>query len=439
VYGNANLRRHHLDEFERLVRVPWHSPEEMDLLRSRRLSWTVARAVAHSPFYRELLGADCQIPDRIDDIGSLPVTSKSDLRDSDLDRARPLRWRRSRPTWGTSGSSGEPYTFGVDSGYAARHDAQRAFVYFRAGLPLGSRLVEVLGGGNALINDPPGTGTHRNDPYPTFERIRVGSAIDRLPEAVSAARPQLLYGNRSHLLQIADWADASEQHSIHPDLVCSSSEMLLAEDESRLASVFEAGVLEVYGSSEASNIAFRLPGESTWRVLEPRVIVEVLDEDRVPVKSGGSGEIVVTTLTEPTSPLIRYATGDLARVHSGPSDGTSGLMLAALEGRSADSLLDEDGRRVNFWSVATDRFWSSSDVARHVQRWQVHQRPDRSLIVSLEMTRDGDIGQVATAIRHHLVGTLGDLPIEVVVKDRVHVAGSGKFRAVTSDASGGAG
>lgn len=81
---------------------------------------------------------------------------------------------------------------------------------------------------------------------------------------------------------------------------------------------------------------------------------------------GAIGEIVVTTLTEPTSPLIRYATGDLARVHSAHSNGTSGLTFAGLEGRSADALVDADGRHVPFWSIASSLFWASSDIARHV-------------------------------------------------------------------------
>lgn len=56
------------------------------------------------------------------------------------------------------------------------------------------------------------------------------------------------------------------------------------------------------------------------------------------------------------------------------------------------------------------------------------------MVVSLELTREGQVVEVASEIRRHLTNVPGDLPIEVVAKDRVHE--SGKFRAVTSDASG---
>jgi phenylacetate-CoA ligase len=399
----------------------------MDALRVARLARTVERAARHSPFYRELFGPDLVVPARIEDLSALPVTSKTDIRDSGLERAVPATWYSRRGTWGTSGSSGEPYTFQIDDGYGARHAAQRAFVYLQAGLRPGSRVVEVL----------PGTRRQprRDRAYPTFRRTFLGYAGGGLPEAVFAAQPQLLYGNRSHLLQIADWLESTD-HTPRLELVCSSSEMLHPEDEFRLERVFRAPVIEVYGSAEASNLGFRLAGQSTWQLLEPRVIVEVLDEARLPASPGEIGELVVTTLTEPTSPLIRYATGDLARVQSGPANGGSGLRLAALEGRSADSLVDRGGGLVPFWSIASSLFWASHDIARHVLRWQVHQRSDRSLVVSLEMTPTGDVGHVASDIERHLAGVLGALPVTVLTTDRIHDPRAGKFRAVTSDAAG---
>jgi phenylacetate-CoA ligase len=48
------------------------------------------------------------------------------------------------------------------------------------------------------------------------------------------------------------------------------------------------------------------------------IIVEVLDEDNVPVKYGEPGELTVTTLDIEAMPLLRFKTGDIVQLHNGP-------------------------------------------------------------------------------------------------------------------------
>jgi phenylacetate-CoA ligase len=420
-------RRAHQRQLKQLETAPWGSAEAMDRLRLQRLQRTVARAAAGSPFYRALLDGEAPAIASFDDLAAIPVTAKTDMTASGLDRALPGSSVRPRTTWRTSGSSGQPFVFDVDLTYGARHDAQRAFIYKQAGLPVGAPIVEILGFGGHLMRPPQVS-------YPTFRRTVIGYGRPKLAEAVLDAAPRLLYGNRSHLLAIADDVDAIGRRP-PLRLVCSSSETLHPDHRERLSSTFGAPVLEVYGSAEASNLAFRLPGQEGWTTLEPRVVVEVLDDDRNPAGPGELGEIVVTTLTEPTSPLLRYATGDLARVSAGSGRGSSGLRLGALEGRSADAVVAADGRRVGFWDIGYAAFWAADDVARHVHRWQVHQHADRSITVSLELTASGDAQAVTPAIEKHLRSRLGSLPVEVVPTDRIHDPTAGKFRAVTSAAT----
>lgn len=421
----AGSRRQHRAEVAHLEGAPWGDARAMDDLRLGLLRSTVVRASSSSPFYRQLLGGEVPEIRSWDDLATLPVTSKDDLLDAP-DRAISGSRLRLRNTWRTSGSSGQPYAFGVDLHYIHRHRAQRAFVYLQAGVRRGSRIMAIVPGSGRIVRP--------ERSYSTFEWSAVGYVRDDVVAAVRDSRPTLLYGNRSHLLETAE-AVARSGSPLAIPFVCSSSETLQPSDEERLREVFGAAVLEVYGSAEASNVAYRLPGESTWTVLEPRVVVEVLGADRRPVGPDEVGELVVTTLTEPTSPLLRYATGDLARVDSGPADGRSGLRLGALEGRTVDSIVGSDGERVSFWSVAMNGFWAADHVARHIARWQLHQRADRSVRVAVELRPGGDLPTAEQLVRAHLRPTLGDVPVEVEAVDRVHDPAGGKFRAVTSDAT----
>lgn len=423
---SAAKRREHQAEIRRLETAPWASPTAMDSLRLDRLRTTVARAAARSPFYREVLHGVAPDLRSLEDLRAVPVTSKVQITDSGLQRAAPGSALRPRTTWRTSGSSGVPFVFEIDVTYGSRHDAQRAFVYKRAGLPPGSRIVEILGFANHLHD-------RRQLSYPTFRRTVIGYGREDLTAAIFAASPSLLYGNRSHLLAIADEVVAS---GIAPglQLVCSSSETLHPADRQHLVTSLGAPVLEVYGSAEASNIAFRLPGDDDWTTLEPRILVEVLGPDREPVGVGETGEIVVTTLTEPTSPLVRYATGDLAKVSAGSATGASGLRLASLEGRVTDALVGADGRRVPFWDVAYAAFWAADEVARHVRRWRIDQHADRAISVSLQLAERGDVDAVTPLVLDHLRSKVGELPISVAAVAELHDPAAGKFRAVTSTA-----
>jgi phenylacetate-CoA ligase len=246
----------------------------------------------------------------------------------------------------------------------------------------------------------------------------------------------LLYGNRSALLRIAEEVELSGAALAIP-YVCSSSETLHPRDEAYLRRVLGAAVFEVYGSSEGGNLAFRLDRGTRWTVLEPRAIVEVLDDQDRPVGPGGTGEIVMTTLTERISPLVRYRTGDLARVPAGTTGaGRSGMQLDALEGRTNDMVLDSAGRRVISSAVVSHAVWASDEAVRHVRRFQVHQHEDRRLAVTVELTPEGDPASAETLFRDHLAAVLGPLPVELHVVDGIDVAPGQKFRIVTSDAAG---
>ncbi len=420
------VRREHRREIERMREGLSAPPAVRDEARRRKLAETVRRARIHSPFYRELLRDAPDDP--LEAFAAAPVTARGDIVDSGLTRTVPPRPSERRVTWRTSGTSGEPYTFEIDRLCPVRHSAQRAFVYLEAGVPPGSRIIEILGGGSV---------SRREDKlYPSFRRFHVDywqMSGKELAAHARAVAPALLYGNLTHLLQVADEAQSAGMALTIP-FVCSSSETVLEQDRVRLTEVLGCRFFEIYGSAEANNVAYYLPGDREWTIFEPRVWVEILDERREPVQAGEVGEIVVTTLTEPAAPLIRYATGDMARVAGADGSGRAGMRLASLEGRACDAVLDAQGRRVSLWSLAANGFWARDDMATRVRRWQIHQHRDRTVRVRLEL-RDGvAVADVETAIREYLAPVLAGLPVVLEPVARIHHPAEGKFRAVTSDA-----
>ncbi len=135
-----------------------------------------------------------------------------------------------------------------------------------------------------------------------------------------------------------------------------------------LAERFQAPVLDVWSMTEARLLAVDL-GEG-HEILAHDTYVEILDpqEDR-PVPPGARGEIVVSGGHNPFLPLLRYRTGDFARLEHAQGR----VFLREPQGRRPVCLLDAAGEVVN-----------TIDVARALgplalARFQLHQARDRAL------------------------------------------------------------
>lgn len=88
----------------------------------------------------------------------------------------------------------------------------------------------------------------------------------------------------------------------------------------RLEEAWGCRVFDHYGLTEVGPTAMEAEGTpGQMLVLEPEYIVEVVEtKGERPVPDGQEGELVVTNLGRWGSPLIRYRTGDVVRLQSGP-------------------------------------------------------------------------------------------------------------------------
>lgn len=76
-----------------------------------------------------------------------------------------------------------------------------------------------------------------------------------------------------------------------------------------------ARVFDHHGMTEVGPVTYECPDQpGLLSVIETHYLAEILDpETRKPVPLGSEGELVLTPLGRPGSPLIRYRTGDLVR------------------------------------------------------------------------------------------------------------------------------
>ncbi|HMP94818.1 MAG TPA: hypothetical protein PKD90_18205, partial [Phnomibacter sp.] len=122
---------------------------------------------------------------------------------------------------------------------------------------------------------------------------------------------------------------------------------LFAHFRKTIEEAFNCKVYETYGSTEGFMMAaqFDLP---YMYMMDPFVIVEIVDDNGAPVPDGTMGHVVVTNMFAKAMPLIRYRIGDLAiklPKHEYPASRKLALpLLKQVVGRNTDLIKTASGK-----------------------------------------------------------------------------------------------
>lgn len=86
----------------------------------------------------------------------------------------------------------------------------------------------------------------------------------------------------------------------------------------RIKDYWNVELYSTYASTEMSAAFTECQAQNGGHLVDDLLFLEVLDSDNQHVKNGEVGEIVVTTIGNQGTPLIRYRTGDLAKYYDQP-------------------------------------------------------------------------------------------------------------------------
>lgn len=209
-------------------------------------------------------------------------------------------------------------------------------------------------------------------------------------------------------------------------VVQSFAESLEPEVERKIAEGFGAPVKNLYTSQEAGYIASPCPKSDCLHVHGESILLELLDDQDRPVKSGEKGRIVLTTLRNFRSPFIRYDIGDEAI--AGPESCVCGRGLPALQsvsGKKRPMFKLPDGRVKNSSGLVV----RLREVGGFLQFQVAQQRPDR-FVVRLAPSREWSEER-----RQRVIACLQgfmESPVEVVVETLEHIprTAQGKLQSI---------
>lgn len=192
---------------------------------------------------------------------------------------------------------------------------------------------------------------------------------------------------------------------------------------------WDVPVIDSYSAMELGMIALQCPETTGLHIQAEGVLVEVLDGDRI-CPPGEIGRVVLTSLHNFATPLIRYDIGDYARVGAACSCGRGLAVLERVVGRERNLLVYPSGDR-QFPEV---RFGTLEQIAP-IRQFQIIQKTVERIEVTLAVRRPLT-GDEETAIRASLTERLRyAFDFDFVYVDEIARAANGKFFEFQSEVS----
>lgn len=428
--GRRSFR--HLRELHRSERWP---RERLDALRLERLRRIVEIAHEHTPYWREVMDAGGIAPGDIrslEDLKRFPLLEKETIRRRREDMLWPgggscVRLVR------TSGSTNEALQFYTSSTREAHINAARMRGHDWIGVRRGDREMYYWGSPIELSKQD------------RIKRIRDWLINDGLTNGFEITagrvrgyfeywkkwRPKCIFGYPSTFALTVTMArrqgiDLSELKARGLTVICTTSEVLTDVDREMTSEAFGVPVYDSYGLREAGLVGHECE-HATMHCMDEQVILETIDP-RTAQPTGGEGELVVTNITGPAMPVIRYRTGDVVTLSNEPCPcGRSLSSIKISGGRIADFIVTDQGK----WVVGYSFIYICRSV-EGIVKFQVRQERIGELRILL--ATDGAFPpdgaeRVARAARQRLGGT-DRIIVELV--DDIQPSASGKYRPVVS-------
>jgi phenylacetate-CoA ligase len=428
----VRFNRHYervLAEWERTVSLPLEGLYE---IQRRRLTELVSRARLHVPYYRDLAEpAEAHDPSKAIDetLSAIPPLEKSEYRDApeaflarDVKRHQLFRGR-------TSGTTGTALRLFYTEDALAEEYATVWRMRRSCGLS-GPFDPNLTFNGNMIVPfaqaEPPYWRTNLYASQTLFSLFHMTpSNLRAYADGIHASEARYVEGYPSaiHLVARALLEAGRPLPRGRLAAVFTSSETLLAFQRETIEEAFGAPVRDRYGVSELGVSmtecgAGRLHADMEFCIVE----VEPLEETPDSV----TGPLLITGLSNPATPLLRYRIGDVGTRSKHPcACGRAGDVFLEVDGRLEDYVLTPDGR----WIGRLDHVFKEQVEVAEAQILQETPHAIEVLLVPRPTWSKASERRLLKEFRSRL-GDVIEIRIETV--SAIPREPNGKFRAVKS-------
>ncbi|WP_294312223.1 AMP-binding protein [uncultured Chryseobacterium sp.] len=315
---------------------------EIKRFQEQKLQELLVYLEMHSPFYQRIFKengiriADIQT---LEDLQKIPTTTKNDIQQNNDDFFC-ITPDKIVDYSTTSGTLGDPVTFGLSDNDLERLSYNEAISFACAGIQKGDVVQMITTIDKRFMA---GLAYFLGLRKMGASVVRMGPGIPELQwDSIFRYQPKYLITVPSFLLKMIDYAEKhgiDYQNSSVYGAVC-IGESIKNQDftdnilSKKIKEKWNIKLFSTYASTEMST-AFTECEQQTGGHHHPELIItEILDDDGNPVKEGESGELTITTLGVEALPLLRFKTGDIVKAHYEPCPcGRNTMRLGPVLGR----------------------------------------------------------------------------------------------------------
>lgn len=357
------------------------------------------------------------------EFSKVPILSKETFRKHPIEHTFASNEGAENIFWNqTSGSTGEPFKYVMDSFYIYYNDpvcqkyaefSKYRFLYWNGvsipELTFDLRVAEV--------------GVHYPRPnclYVSLENWKCDP--QKAIKDIARFKPDMIEGYPTTILELVRLVETNNLRNLKVNYVSLFGERVSKEQREYIESVLQAEVYCRYSTGEIGVIGVECKEHEGYHLNEESVFVEILGDNNLAVAENCVGNVIVTFFYNTAMPFVRYRTGDVGRLTSNPcACGVTGRRIF-IKGRETLSF-NIGETRVDLSSLET----IMGEFSEYVYQFQFEKDHEDGLVALIVPTNKFD-EQAATLIKNELFKIIHSYP-EIRVVNALPNISNGKRSA----------
>ncbi len=421
-----------------LEKAQWWTLEDIRAQQFRQLQSVLMHAYETVPFYRK----------RLDDLGfnpkeaqitpdfwqGIPLLSRQEIQENSLLSSQVPVEHGKTFELRTSGSTGQPV---IVNGTALTSFFWRVFTvreHLWSKRDLSGKLAAIRS--TKGKNIPLEGKTFQSWGSPTDSIYRTGQSamlpistdISKQLQWLQQQNPDFLITYPSNLAALA-----TRSHDLGIDLpnlcqVRTFGGMISDDLRKQCKDVWNANLVDMYSSNEFGYIALQCPEQEHYHIQAENVFVEILDDDGQQCKPGETGKIVISSLHNFATPLIRYDIRDYAEVGYPCPCGRGLPVLSRIVGRERNMLVMPSGEK-RWPQFKSYEYAQIAPISQFQYIQKSLEEIEVRLVPKRKITQDEE-RELSKAIRGHLGGDF--TMVFRYFKNEIPQGANGKIEEFTS-------
>lgn len=315
----------HLSLLWQLERSQWWQADALQAHQIKQLAVVLDHAAKHVPFYRDrFTSLNLKACATLEEWSNLPILTRADIQAAGLQLradAMPREHGRFYEVQ-TSGSTGQPIrAYGSDiTAFLWNVFTLRGHLWHKHDFTKKLAAIRIF---DEKIAPPP-----RGTPVPAWGPATdvawvtgpstllnlATSSISQQAEWLLEENPNYLLTHPSNLAALVRAIGPRSTMLRNLSEVWTISESLDPMIRRFVEETWQVRLVDTYSSRECGYLAIQCPLADHYHVQAESVLVEILDDAGQPARPGEIGRVVISTLHNFASPLLRYEIGDYAEV-----------------------------------------------------------------------------------------------------------------------------